>query len=134
MAVFYACMNDVFAFFVGSAIGKHKMAPHVSPKKSWEGAAGGLLGGLIAGVILYFLQGWLWGTTFPLWDLLLLGGIITIAGTLGDLTASLVKRMAGIKDYSRIFLDHGGMMDRMDSIMAAAPVLYAYFIMFAMMR
>ena len=130
MAIFMASMPDMFAYFTGMAFGKHKMAPVISPKKTWEGALGGVLGGLVTGVALYFLQS-IFGMAIPLLDFVLLGGICAIAGMIGDLAASLVKRTIDIKDYSRIFMDHGGLMDRLDSVLFVAPVICLYFFLIA---
>ncbi|MBE5780763.1 MAG: CDP-archaeol synthase [Clostridiales bacterium] len=129
MAVFYASAPDMFAYFVGMTFGKHKMAPIISPKKSWEGEAGALLGGLVTGVAMYFLQG-AYGIAIPIWHHLVLGLVCSVCGTIGDLAASLIKRSVGIKDYSRLLLDHGGLMDRFDSVLFVAPVICVYFLVF----
>ena len=124
MTLGYACVPDVFAYFVGSAIGKHKMSPAVSPKKSWEGAGGAIVGGIVVGILISLAFGNQW---IRLWHLLLLGVLGPILGMLGDLSASLVKRVTNISDYSKIFGEHGGMMDRLDSILFVAPLIFFYF-------
>ena len=124
MTLGYACVPDVFAYFVGSAIGKHKMSPAVSPKKSWEGAGGAIVGGIVVGILISLAFGNQW---IRLWHLLLLGVLGPILGMLGDLSASLIKRVTNISDYSKIFGEHGGMMDRLDSILFVAPLIFFYF-------
>jgi phosphatidate cytidylyltransferase len=114
---------DTLAFFVGSALGRRKLAPAISPGKTLEGAAGGLLGG-IAGAMAVWAAG-LPGV--PAWHAGLLGAVVAILGMLGDLLESLLKRWAGVKDSGRLFPGHGGMLDRLDSLLFGAPVLYYYF-------
>lgn len=116
--------GDTAAYFVGSFLGKHKLAPRVSPKKSWEGAAGNLAGNL-AGAFLMV------ATVCPDWtwvDAVVLGLLMGVAGQLGDLVESTWKRSAGVKDscVGVAIPGHGGILDRVDSLIFAAPVLYAY--------
>jgi phosphatidate cytidylyltransferase len=114
---------DTAAFFVGSAIGRRKLAPGISPGKTIEGAAGGLVGGILAGLAV-----WAAGLPgVPGWHAGLLGCVVAILGMLGDLLESLLKRWAGVKDSGRLFPGHGGMLDRLDSLLFGAPVLYYYF-------
>lgn len=117
----WAC--DTLAYFVGSAIGKHKIFPRVSPNKSWEGSISGLIGSFIA-LILIVKAGWLPGLDYT--DALILGLITGVAGQLGDFAESLVKRDVGIKDSSNLLPGHGGAWDRLDSILFAAPLSYLY--------
>ncbi|HEY7511590.1 MAG TPA: phosphatidate cytidylyltransferase [Vicinamibacteria bacterium] len=116
-------VSDTAAFFVGSAIGRRKLAPGISPGKSVEGAAGGLVGG-IAGALAVWAAG-LPGV--PAWHAGVLGFVVAILGILGDLLESLLKRWAGVKDSGRLFPGHGGMLDRLDSLLFGAPILYYYF-------
>jgi phosphatidate cytidylyltransferase len=113
-------LSDVGGYAFGVALGRHPMAPSVSPKKSWEGFAGSVLtcvvGGAVAVVLL--LDG-------PWWGGALLGGCAAVAATVGDLTESTVKRDLGIKDMSTILPGHGGVMDRLDSLVVVAPVAWA---------
>jgi phosphatidate cytidylyltransferase len=117
-------LADSAAFFVGFAVGRHRLAPKISPNKTVEGFVGGLLGGVLGA----------WGVrTFGMPDLPLLHalalGLLTAAlGTLGDLDESLLKRWAGVKDSGTLFPGHGGMLDRFDSLLFGAPVLYYYFL------
>ena len=116
--------GDTGAYFLGSAFGKHKLAPRVSPKKSWEGALGNVLGNLGGA----FLMRACVCTEWSLVDVIAIGLLLGLAGQLGDLAESTWKRSAGVKD-SNIGLSipgHGGMLDRVDSLVFAAPVLYAY--------
>ena len=113
---------DSAALFAGSAVGRHKMAPRISPAKTWEGFVGGLVGG-IAGALVIRQLGLRW---MPLLHAVLLAVATAAAGTAGDLVESLVKRWAGVKDSGRLFPGHGGMLDRLDSLLFGAPVLYYY--------
>lgn len=118
--------NDSAAYYTGSAFGKHRLYPLVSPKKSIEGALGGL-GGSICGTLLakfiFFPQ-------LPLADALITAVVIGILGQTGDLFESLLKRSFGVKDSGSIIPGHGGALDRMDSIIFAAPAMYYYVIYF----
>ncbi|MBT3229582.1 MAG: phosphatidate cytidylyltransferase [Candidatus Marinimicrobia bacterium] len=114
---------DTLAYFVGSAIGKHKIFPRVSPNKSWEGSIAGLIGSFIA-LLLIVRAGWLPGLDYT--DALILGLITGVAGQLGDFAESLVKRDVGVKDSSNLLPGHGGAWDRLDSILFAAPLSYLY--------
>ena len=117
---------DTLAYFIGSAIGKHKIFPRVSPNKSWEGSLSGLVGALIA-MVLVVRAGWLPG--LDLWDAVVLGLITGVAGQVGDFAESLVKRDVGVKDSSNLLPGHGGAWDRLDSIVFAAPLSYLYLTM-----
>ena len=116
---------DTFAYFTGVLFGKHKMAPVLSPKKSVEGAVGGLLGAALSGVIYGLILGTRL-TSFPNPALAFgvtafLAGIVSMAG---DLLASAFKRVKGVKDYSRLIPGHGGILDRFDSIITVAPMIF----------
>jgi len=114
---------DSFAFFVGHAIGRRRLAPTVSPGKSVEGALGGLAGGA-AGAFLVRELGL---PGLPPLHTLGLGVAVAAMGIVGDLDESLLKRWAGVKDSGTLFPGHGGMLDRLDSLLFGAPVLYYYF-------
>ncbi|WP_406830133.1 phosphatidate cytidylyltransferase [Pedococcus sp. KACC 23699] len=113
-------LSDVGGYAFGVLFGKHPMAPSVSPKKSWEGFAGSVLtcvvGGAVAVVLL--LDG-------PWWGGAVLGACVAVAATVGDLTESTIKRDLGIKDMSTILPGHGGIMDRLDSLVLVAPIAWA---------
>lgn len=114
--------NDVFAYLVGSAIGKHKFTPKVSPNKSIEGFVGGILG---AGVI-GFLFGVIFADGIPFSGLYcaVIASLGSVPAVIGDLAASAIKRDNGIKDYSHLIPGHGGILDRFDSVFFTAPIIY----------
>ena len=139
-----ASFTDVFAYFVGSLFGKHKLCPEISPKKTIEGSIGGIFGGVFGSTLVFFLFDYFkvfgeqFGLTFvgyglPTFQIVLTYVIIGLLGSvttqIGDLMASQVKRYCGIKDYSRILGEHGGIMDRFDGIMLTS-VLVAFVFMF----
>lgn len=128
---------DAGAYFAGTFLGKHKLCPEISPKKTWEG----FFGGVISAGIFAVLLGW----GYELWDLiftgenhfkvniivLLITGLIgAVLGVLGDLSASLLKRKCSIKDFGNILPGHGGIMDRFDSVLFVAPFIYLVFQVF----
>jgi phosphatidate cytidylyltransferase len=114
---------DSFAFFVGISVGRRRLAPLISPGKTVEGAVGGLLGG-VAGAFLVRQLGM--PDLEPL-HTAGLGALVAAMGIVGDLDESLLKRWAGVKDSGALFPGHGGMLDRLDSLLFGAPVLYYYF-------
>ena len=125
MMIFIAAwICDISAYFVGFAIGKHKLIPEVSPKKTWEGAIGGVffttVAFLIYGLVLTFIDG---APTPNFLALALLGAVLSTISQFGDLSASLLKREKGVKDFGKIFPGHGGVLDRFDSLLPVAPVL-----------
>jgi phosphatidate cytidylyltransferase len=111
--------NDTFGYLVGASLGKHPMAPKISPKKSWEGFAGSVAGAVVVGVLaaVFLLHQ-------PWWAGVILAIATVAAATAGDLSESMVKRELGIKDMSNMLPGHGGVMDRLDSIVFATPVAY----------
>jgi len=115
-------MTDTGAYYSGRALGRHKLAPRISPGKTVEGAVGGFFAAVMAGPLcrLIFFQ------QLPLFDSLLLGASIGILGQVGDLAESMLKRGAGVKDSSHLLPGHGGMLDRLDSILFCAPLIYYY--------
>lgn len=113
---------DTGAYYVGRAFGKHKLAPTISPGKTWEGAAGGVLVGLGFATVAHF---WFF-RELPLTWALPLAGVMVVLGILGDLTESALKRGAGAKDTAKILPGHGGMLDRLDSLLFNAPLLYYF--------
>jgi phosphatidate cytidylyltransferase len=128
-AIFASWFSDIFAYFVGVAFGKHKMTPVISPKKTWEGAIGGIL--LTAGVniALFFIFKLNFFTVpFPDWDwymVIPISIILSIISIFGDLSASVIKRNFGVKDYGWVIPGHGGVMDRFDSMIFVMPTMYA---------
>ncbi len=135
--------GDILAYFVGRSLGRHLMSPRVSPKKTWEGAAASLAASLVVGILLFnnalqissFLlrvglierRDGLFGLEKPeIGPIILLTIGLNIAAQLGDLVESLIKRGAGVKDSGTILPGHGGMLDRIDALLFAAPVLWYY--------
>ena len=124
------CVGDIFALYVGTTFRGPKLCPAVSPNKTISGAVGGLLGSLLAS-LLVGLVAWLLAihsrTLLPSWgDYVLLGLLGGVAGQLGDLFASMIKRHCGIKDFSNLFPGHGGMLDRLDSVIFMAAIIFCY--------
>jgi phosphatidate cytidylyltransferase len=113
--------NDTFAYLVGKSIGKHKLMERISPKKTIEGFVGGLIFALVAAFLLYKYTGLL-----ALENWLVLGVITVVFGTIGDLVESKFKREAGVKDSGSFIPGHGGILDRLDSVIFAAPFVFYY--------
>lgn len=113
--------TDTFAYIVGNLIGKNKLCPNISPNKTKEGSLGGILGSLVITLVFaYFTD------VDSLWRLLTLSIIASIVSQTGDLVASRIKRLSEIKDYGFIMPGHGGILDRFDSIIFSAPLIYYY--------
>lgn len=126
VSVLCACVTDTFAFLIGSWFGKHPLIPAVSPKKTVEGAIGGFLGAVAVGIGLSFIVPYALPGVGKIKVILLAAGI-GVFSQIGDLTASAIKRMCGIKDYGKIFPGHGGVLDRMDSIIPSGIITYLVF-------
>ena len=122
---------DTFAYLTGILIGKHKMTPKLSPKKSIEGAVGGVAGAALAGGLYgYFIvEGVVSGQQIT-WIFALIGGIGAMISQIGDLAASAIKRNHNIKDYGHLIPGHGGIMDRFDSVIFTAPMIYGLALLF----
>ena len=112
-------MSDTGGYIAGVLFGKHPMAPKISPKKSWEGVAGSLILGTAAGICMA-----IFALDVPFWVGIILGVSLVAVGTCGDLIESMIKRDLGIKDMSSFLPGHGGVMDRLDSLLVAAPVAW----------
>lgn len=112
--------NDVFAYLTGIAIGKHKMSPRISPKKSWEGFFGGIVGAMAMGAVGSFVV----GGGLAMW--LGLAAVVAITSVFGDLVESMFKREANIKDSGKIMPGHGGILDRFDALLISSPFAFAY--------
>ena len=112
---------DSFAYLTGMLLGRHRLFPRISPKKSWEGTIGGFIFGLLAAFILsmFFIE-------FDLINWLIIASIIMIFGTFGDLSESMIKRSLNIKDSGKILPGHGGLLDRFDAVLLAAPAVFVY--------
>jgi len=124
-ALFTTFASDTTAFLTGGSLGRHHLAPHISPSKTWEGAIGGVIGAIIVSLLFIILPASL---SLPLnwWQAIFLGVLVSIIGQLGDLAESLFKRNMGVKDSSRLIPGHGGFLDRIDSIVFAGVVVYYY--------
>jgi phosphatidate cytidylyltransferase len=135
--------GDIFAYFVGKSLGRHRMSPEISPKKTWEGAVASIVASIIVGALwmqhapaissallkigLINQRDGMFGLERPqLWPIILLSAGVNIAAQLGDLVESLIKRGAGVKDSGSILPGHGGMLDRIDAMLFAVPVVWAY--------
>ena len=123
---FIAFAGDALSMYFGMWFGKRKMAPHVSPHKTWAGGIGGPIGSALGMLLLGFIGAKWLGYTPNYWVLVKVGVAANVFGQLGDLSMSLIKREAGIKDYSHLFLTHGGMLDRFDSTLFIAPIVYLF--------
>lgn len=122
----FACITDIFAYFVGSAIGKHKLAPTISPKKTAEGAVGGIVGAIIGTVLICLAYEAIYPIEINMLILLVATPVLSIIGMMGDLFASVIKRNYGIKDYGNLMPGHGGVLDRLDSVLLVAPALWLF--------
>ena len=128
LVLFTLCLiwaGDILAYFVGKGLGRVPMAPALSPKKTWEGALGNLLASLLVGV---FFAKWL---QIEATQMLVIAGLANIAGQMGDLIESAWKRGAAVKDSSNLLPGHGGVLDRIDSLILASPVVWAAYQWFA---
>ncbi|MFC1914306.1 phosphatidate cytidylyltransferase [Chloroflexota bacterium] len=126
LALFVTFASDTAAFFVGRALGKRRLAPRISPRKTWEGAVGGVFGAMLVS-LLFVLPSPL---QLPLGygQALLLGLLVSVFGQLGDLAESLLKRSSGVKESGSFMPGHGGLLDRMDSVVFAGIVVYYFFL------
>jgi phosphatidate cytidylyltransferase len=124
-------VGDIAALYIGRAFGKHKLAPRLSPGKTWEGSIASIVGSVLAAALVVWLGDLLTARgnldlhiTEPVWQTLILAAILNIAAQLGDLLESAIKRGAGVKDSGTMLPGHGGILDRIDALLLAAPVLW----------
>jgi phosphatidate cytidylyltransferase len=122
LALFAIFASDTAAFFVGRALGRHHLAPRISPGKTWEGTIAGFLGAIIVSLLFTMLL------PISYWQAILLGFLVSLFGQLGDLAESLLKRNMGVKDSGKLLPGHGGALDRIDSVVFAGVVVYYYVI------
>jgi len=123
--------SDAGAYFTGKYFGRHKLLPRVSPKKTWEGVAGGLVAAIVTSLIICKFNDFTFGTLkFSLVDALILPILLTFAGLAGDLCESMLKRDTGIKDSSADLPGMGGILDVLDSLITSLPILYIYVVYF----
>lgn len=125
LVLFTTFGSDTAAYFVGKAIGRHKLIPSISPNKTWEGAIAGVVGAVIVSLLFTLSTPFLLPLNYVY--AIILGIIISIFGQMGDLAESMLKRGAGVKDSGVIMPGHGGIMDRLDSILFAGAVVYLYY-------
>lgn len=118
----FTVSNDFIQMFCGKAFGKHKIIPKVSPNKTWEGFIGGVIGSTILAVIMGRIL-----TPFNIYQLIFLGSALSVCGFFGDVTMSAIKRDLGVKDTSMLIPGHGGILDRLDSLLFTAPLFFHYF-------
>jgi phosphatidate cytidylyltransferase len=142
--------GDIFAYFVGKPLGRHRMSPRVSPKKTWEGAIASVIASVAVGIVMFHFaqpistalvrahlidpRDGIFTNENSLLPVILLSVILNMAAQLGDLVESLIKRGAGVKDSGTILPGHGGMFDRIDALLFAAPVLWAWAAWHVMMQ
>ncbi len=126
-----AWIGDAGAYFIGTFFGKHKMAPTISPKKSWEGFFGGIVTSGIFGILMGFAYQWIdyltTGThhfAVNIWFMFVISLICSVLGVVGDFSASILKRQCMVKDFGHILPGHGGVLDRFDSVLFVAPFVY----------
>jgi phosphatidate cytidylyltransferase len=133
--VFYALFctfgSDTTAFFIGRSLGKHKMSPTVSPHKTWEGSIGGLLGAVVISLLFLLPHPVSLAAHLKVWQAVVLGLLVSIFGQAGDLSESLMKRNVGVKDAGNLLPGHGGILDRMDSIVFALVIVYFWVTFFS---
>jgi phosphatidate cytidylyltransferase len=122
LAVLCTFASDSSAYLAGRSLGKHKMAPYISPKKTWEGTIAGVAGTIIASTILVYL----FNLPIAWWQVIILGFFISAVGQLGDLVKSLFKRNMEIKDSGNVLPGHGGFLDRIDSLAFAGVTVYFF--------
>ncbi len=125
-ALFCALISDTFAYFTGKFLGKHKLT-EISPKKTVEGAVGGVVGAMLSCVILFAIFDKCFFTVHSVSyiEVIVMAAVLSVVGICGDLTASVIKRNFGIKDFGKLFPGHGGVMDRCDSVLFVSTALYA---------
>ena len=132
-----AWITDTFAYFTGMLLGKHKLIPDVSPKKTVEGAVGGVIFCTLSFVVFGLLYNRFWladgDEAIPLLAMAIVGFIVSIVSQIGDLSLSLLKRKYGIKDFGKIFPGHGGVLERFDSVLAVSIILTVSFVVFTML-
>ncbi len=117
-------VNDIFAYLTGKLLGKHKLFPRISPGKTIEGSIGGLVFTMVSLIIFCHYSSW-----FPIPHAIGLAIVAVVFGTLGDLSESMLKRQAGVKDSGKLIPGHGGILDRFDSIMFSVPFIFVYLLL-----
>ena len=126
-----ACLTDMGAYTVGVLIGKHKFVPKLSPKKTWEGVFGGVFFGTLITVLFCMVINHFVGPVFVIWQCAVIAVVCSMVSMIGDLAASAIKRMKNVKDYGKLIPGHGGILDRIDSILYVVPICYLMMELFA---
>ena len=126
LALFTTFANDTGAYFIGRKWGRHKLAPVISPGKTWEGAIGGLLSSVAGAVAVFLLLNLFSIFSLPYWQIILLACLVSLFAQVGDLVESLLKRNLGAKESDKLLPGHGGVLDRFDSLIFVAPIVYYY--------
>ncbi|MCX8074483.1 MAG: phosphatidate cytidylyltransferase [Clostridia bacterium] len=121
-----AFATDTFAYFIGSKFGKNKLCPEISPNKTVEGSIGGIIGAVLSYILLTCIANEYFGTNINMLYIIVAGVVAGIAGQFGDLSASAIKRHCKIKDFGNLIPGHGGILDRFDSIIFVAPIVYIF--------
>ncbi len=124
IAFIISISTDTFAYEIGHRWGKHKLSPTVSPKKSIEGSVAGIIGSMIFTGLACVITNTYFGTEFNIIIMVIMSSLLSVVGQIGDLAASSIKRYCGVKDFSKLLPGHGGILDRFDSVMFIAPMLY----------
>jgi len=128
LAMLTTFANDTGAFFIGRAMGKHRLAPAISPTKTWEGALGGLISAILGAIVIAMVLNLISPFAFKYWQIILLGFLVGVFAQLGDLVESLLKRNMGVKESGNLLPGHGGILDRFDSLIFVGAVVYYYVI------
>jgi len=128
LAMLTTFANDTGAFFIGRAMGKHRLAPAISPTKTWEGAIGGLISAILGAIVIAMVLNLISPFAFGYWQIILLGFLVGFFAQLGDLVESLLKRNMGVKESGNLLPGHGGILDRFDSLIFVGAVVYYYVI------
>jgi phosphatidate cytidylyltransferase len=126
LAMLTTFANDTGAYFIGRARDRHKLAPAISPAKTWEGAMGGLVSAILAAMVVAVILSLISPFTLKYWQIILLGFLVSLFAQLGDLVESLLKRNMGVKESGNLLPGHGGILDRFDSLMFVGAVIYYY--------
>ena len=130
----WSAISDTGAYFTGVLCGKHKMSPVISPKKTWEGLAGGMIFSILSVLLVCLLYKGAFDVNVNLYPALCITPVFVLVGVLGDLTASIIKRKCGIKDFGKLIPGHGGIMDRFDSNLMIAPLFYQFILLFPLVK
>jgi len=130
LTLFATFGTDTFAYFTGVCLGRHKLCPQISPKKTVEGSIGGLAGSVLVSILVGLSLNRLYDVPLGWQESAAVGVLSGLFSQLGDLSASVIKRFCGVKDFGRLLPGHGGILDRFDSLLFTAPVVYFFYLLF----